>query len=125
MTVRKRVKRVRAGSAATLDEDTVVLGSGNVFRDLGLPDADAHLAKSRLAIEIKNIIDAKGWTQAEAGRRLGTSQPTMSLLRRGRLSSITYDKLLEWLVVLGRSVEIRVGAPGRRAHVEVAVAPPQ
>ncbi len=98
-------------------------GSGNVFADLGLPNAEERLAKSHLAGLITDIIRKKGWTQAEAADRLNTHQPTISALRKGRLNSITYDRLVGWLVALGRPVEIRIGLETRReAHVEVAIA---
>ena len=97
--------------------------SGNVFADLSLPDAEERLARSRLSGLITDIIRKKGWTQAEAADRLNTHQPTISALRKGRLSSITYDRLVNWLVALGRPVEISIGLETRQAaHVEVAIA---
>jgi predicted XRE-type DNA-binding protein len=97
------------------------VGSGNVFADLGLDNPDERKAKSALAAEINAIIEAKGWTQAEAAERLETHQPVISALRHGRLKSLTYDRLVHWLVMLGRTVEIRV-TPAKKAHVEVAIA---
>jgi predicted XRE-type DNA-binding protein len=55
---------------------------------------------------------AKGMTQVQAARVLGTDQPTLSKVLRGRTASISLDKLVSWLVVLGQSVEIRVFEPG-------------
>jgi len=96
-------------------------GSGNVFADLGLANPDERLAKARLASVINTIIEQHGWTQSEAAEQLGTHQPVLSALRHGRLKSISYDRLVDWLVLLGQSVEIRV-RPAKKAHVTVAVA---
>jgi predicted XRE-type DNA-binding protein len=119
----KKTRRLRPGEVTLVRGIPIEEGSGNVFADLGLPDAEERLVKSRLAALITDIIRKKGWTQAEAADRLNTHQPTISALRKGRLSSITYDRLVSWLVALGRPVEIRIGLETRReAHVEVAIA---
>ena len=116
-------KRGRTVRSKVVDDIAVHESSGNVFADLGLPNPEGRLAKSRLAALITEIVRNKGWTQAEAALRLNTHQPTISALRKGRLSSITYDRLVGWLVMLGRPVEIRIGLETRRpAHVEVAIA---
>ena len=118
----KKTRRRRPGEVTLVRGIPIEEGSGNVFADLGLPDAGERLVKSRLAALITDIIRKKEWTQAEAADRLNTHQPTISALRKGRLSSITYDRLVSWLVALGRPVEIRIGLETRRkAHVEVAI----
>jgi predicted XRE-type DNA-binding protein len=103
------------------DNQEFKAGSGNVFADLGLANPDERLAKARLASAINAIIEQHGWTQAEAAKHLKTHQPVLSALRHGRLRSITYDRLVDWLVLLGQSVEIKV-RPARDARVRVAVA---
>ena len=119
----KKTRRLRPGEVTLARGIPVEEGSGNVFADLGLPDAEERLVKSRLAGLITDIIRKKGWTQAEAADRLSTHQPTISALRKGRLNSITYDRLVSWLVALGRPVEIRIGVETRRAaRVKVAIA---
>jgi predicted XRE-type DNA-binding protein len=65
-------------------------GSGNVFADLGLPDAAELPVKADLAIEIGRVLDERDLTQSEAARILRTSQPRISDLRisdlrRGKL----------------------------------------
>ena len=111
----------RPRSRAKTDDQEFEIGSGNVFADLGLANPDERLAKARLASAINAIIEQHGWTQAEAAKHLKTHQPVLSALRHGRLRSITYDRLVDWLVLLGQSVEIKV-RPARNAHVEVAIA---
>ena len=64
-------------------DTTVERGSGNVFADLGLPDADAHLVKAGLVSRIDDIVRKRGITRTEAARLLGLSQPDVSRLLRG------------------------------------------
>ena len=81
---------------------------GNVFADLGLPDADHLLAKADLAIEISSIIEDRGLTQAEAAEIMGVDQPKVSALVRGRLGGFSMERLYRFLNALGRDVEIVV-----------------
>jgi predicted XRE-type DNA-binding protein len=82
--------------------------SGNVFADLGLPDAPELLAKADLAIEIGRVLDERGLSQSEAARLLRTSQPRISDLRRGRLEGFTLDRLVRFLNALDQDVEMRI-----------------
>jgi len=86
----------------------VIMGSGNVFADLQLPDAGFLLARADLAIEIGRVLDERGLSQAEAAKLLGTSQPRISDLRRGRLEGFTLDRLVRFLNALDQDVEMRV-----------------
>jgi predicted XRE-type DNA-binding protein len=83
-------------------------GSGNVFIDLGFLDADERLAKANLAHQICSIIEASGLTQVQAGRRLGIDQPEVSMLMRGRLKDFSTERLMHFLVPLGRDVIIDI-----------------
>ena len=87
--------------------------SGNVFADLGLPDADEMLIKSRLVGKIGEIIRSRKWTQEKAAQVLGMTQPKLSKMLRGQFHGISQSKLLEYLAKLGRDVQIVVG-PARR-----------
>ncbi|MBM3240470.1 XRE family transcriptional regulator [Candidatus Poribacteria bacterium] len=71
--------------------------SGNVFKDLGLPNPEERLAKAQLALMIYDIIDERGLTQVEAARILGISQPKVSALRNGRLASFSIERLFSFL----------------------------
>lgn len=86
----------------------VEIGSGNVFADLGLPDADKLKIKSGLTIEISKAIRAHGLTQAEAAKRMGLTQPKVSGLLRGEFSNFSERKLMDCLNRLGYDIEIRV-----------------
>lgn len=52
----------------------VEVSSGNVFADLGLPDAATLQIKSGLTVEITKAIRERGLTQAEAAKRVGLTR---------------------------------------------------
>jgi predicted XRE-type DNA-binding protein len=85
-------------------------GSSNVFADLGFsPTAAAELkVKSSLIMTIRDTMAERSLTQEEAARLCGTDQPTLSKVLRGRMESVTIDRLAAWLNALGRTVEIHV-----------------
>ncbi len=90
--------------------------SGNVFADMGFAPAEAAelTVKSALITSIGDTIKARKLTQQEAARLCGTDQPTLSKVLRGRMESVTIDRLTAWLTALGRTVEIRVRPYDRR-----------
>jgi predicted XRE-type DNA-binding protein len=84
------------------------VGSGNVFRDLGFPDAEKLKMKSGLAIEITRAVRRLGLTQEEAAQRMGISQAKVSALMRGDFSNLSESKLMECLNRLGYDIEIKL-----------------
>jgi len=90
------------------EESEVKLGSGNVFADLELPDAEERLAKAMLSRLITVAIREHRWTQAEAADVLGTTQPKVSDIVRGQVRSFTIDRLIKYLTLLHRNVHIVV-----------------
>ena len=100
-----------------------VEGSGNVFADLGLPQAEELLAKAESARKIIAVIEKRHLTQAQAARKLGVDQPKVSALKRGRLSGFSLERLVKFLILLGRDVEIIVRRrPRSRAQARLLVA---
>jgi predicted XRE-type DNA-binding protein len=89
-------------------------GSNNVFADLGLEDAEERLLKAELATKIAQLIEKKGWTQAQTAERTALDQPKVSRLLRGQLSGFSADRLFAILNRLGHSVEVRI-SPKERA----------
>ena len=87
-------------------------GSGNVFADLGCPDAETHLLKAELVTRIDQIIRQSGLKQVEAAKLLGLSQPDVSRLLRGSFREYSVERLLRLLTTLGRNVEIVISGPG-------------
>lgn len=84
----------------------ITRGSGNVFADLGLPDAEELHAKARLNLAIKRIITERGLTQVQAAKALGIDRADVSNLINGKLRSITLDRLTMLLNRLDQDVEI-------------------
>jgi predicted XRE-type DNA-binding protein len=82
--------------------------SGNVFADLQLPQAGDLLAKAELAAKIIREIQRRHLTQSQAAAVLGVDQPKISALKQGRLSGFSIERLLRFLLLLGRDVEITV-----------------
>jgi predicted XRE-type DNA-binding protein len=100
--------------------------SGNVFADMGFqPTASAELTvKSALIMAIGDTIKERDLTQRTAAELCGTDQPTLSKVLRGRMESVTIDKLAGWLNALGRTVEIRVRPYDRAAKTGQLVMAP-
>lgn len=98
----------------------VTEGSGNVFADLGLPNADQELVKAQLTLQIYRIIKQRGMTQSETAKVLGVKQPHVSLLMRNRAGTFSVGRLMEFLTALGQDVEVTV-RPTRREHGEMSV----
>jgi predicted XRE-type DNA-binding protein len=97
--------------------------SGNVFADLGLPQPEDRLAKAELARRISEIIAERGLTQLEAAGLLGIDQPKISALVRGRLGGFSLERLMRFLNLLGRDVQIVVKPkPKRRRQAILSVA---
>ena len=107
----------------TIDGIDVEFSSGNVFADLGLPDAEKLKIKSGLVIEITKAIRRLNLTQAEAAERMGITQPKVSALLRGEFSNLSERKLMDCLNRLGYDIEIKVRlATNRVGHLKLAIA---
>lgn len=65
------------------DAIPVIASSGNLFADLGWPDAEEALARVQLSQQITEIIARKKLSQAEAAELMGLDQPRVSTLVRG------------------------------------------
>lgn len=92
----------------------VEAGSANVFADLGLPDAEDRLAKAELARRISEIISKRHLSQVQAADLLGIDQPKVSALIRGQLSGFSLERLIRYLNLLGRDVQIVVKPTQRK-----------
>ena len=97
--------------AMTIEDEQVTASSGNVFRDLGRPDADLLLFKAHLTAHIATVIERRGWTQIEAAAHLNVDQPRISHLVRGRLAEFSVDALLGYLKRLDVKMNISIADP--------------
>jgi predicted XRE-type DNA-binding protein len=107
------------------EESEIYHGSGNVFADLDLPEAEERLAKAELARQILNIIAKRRLTQAKAAELLGIDQPKVSALTRGKLSGFSMERMFHFLNALGSDVQITVKPKPRsrqQAHLKVTAA---
>lgn len=89
-----------------MTDDMVTFGNGNVFADLGVPDPEVHLAKSRLVSKIASVIRERGLSQVEAATLTGVPQPKISGLMRGQFREFTSDRLFRMLNKLGVDIDM-------------------
>jgi len=94
-------------------------GSGNIFADLGRPDAQAHFLKAQIVAEIYRLTNERKLTQTQTGRLMGISQPEVSRMFKGNFREYSIERLIGFLTVFDRDVEIvakpnkKVGKSGR------------
>jgi predicted XRE-type DNA-binding protein len=98
--------------------------SGNVFADIGLPNADEHFVKAEIVLGIAARIKSKGLTQAEASKLIGLAQPDVSKLLRGHFTGYSFERLFGFLTALGERVkiEVSVARTKKEARVELELA---
>jgi predicted XRE-type DNA-binding protein len=88
--------------------EPVVRGTGNVFADLGFPDAAERQAKLRLAYALNQVLQERKLSQADATRVLGITQPKVSALRHYKLAGFSVERLMNLLTALDQDVEITI-----------------
>jgi predicted XRE-type DNA-binding protein len=89
--------------------------SGNVFKDIGVPNAAEHLVKAQLVFKIDTIMKVRRLKQVEAADLFGIKQPDVSKMLRGEFRQFSVERLLRFLVALDQDVEIVV-KPHRDRH---------
>jgi len=95
---------------------SVTPGSGNVFTDLRLANAEEKQTKVRLAVTINQILASASLSQAAASEVLKINQPKISALANYRLDGFSVERLMNFLNALGRDVDIVIRkTPGKRA----------
>ena len=107
--------------------ETFHKSSRSVFEDIGFTPAEAAelTAKSTLIAVIRETIERRELTQKQAADLCLTDQPTLSKVLRGRMESVTIDRLTAWLNALGRTVEIRVRPYNHKAKTGHLIAASQ
>jgi predicted XRE-type DNA-binding protein len=99
------------------------VGGGNVFADIGLPNAGEHLIKAQLVYKIDTLIKARGLKQKDTAILFGIRQPDVSKMLRGDFRQFSVERLMRFLVALGQDVEIVVKphrSSRRSAQLKVA-----
>lgn len=103
-------------------EIRILAGSGNVFVDMGFPDADEELTKAQLATQIRQVIRRRRLTQVAAAAIMGVDQPKVSALLNGRLANFSSERMMRLLTALGQDVDITIKAkPRNRQHGRIRV----
>jgi predicted XRE-type DNA-binding protein len=103
-------------------EEAITRGTGNVFADLGYPDAEERQTKLRLAHAINGVIARRRLTQAAAAEKLRVNQPKVSALARYKLDGFSVERLMGFLTALDQDVEIVIRQkPRSRAAARILV----
>jgi len=84
------------------------VGGRNLFKDIGVPNADEHLVKAQLVYKIDTIMKKRRMKQTEAAALFGVRQPDISNMLRGEFRQFSVERLLRFLVKLDQDVEIVV-----------------
>jgi len=103
----------------------IIRGTGNVFADLGYPDATERQAKLRLAYALNQVLEERRLSQAAAAKVLGVTQPKVSALRHYKLAGFSVERLMTLLTALDQDVEIvirRKPRSRRAARISVVAA---
>lgn len=95
-------------------QQKVEIGSGNIFADLGLPDAEEMLLKSTIVIELKRLIEERNLNQTKAAKLIGINQADLSKILRGRFRGYSEARLMRMLTAFSQDVEITT-RPHRKA----------
>jgi prevent-host-death family protein len=94
--------------------DPIEQSSGNIFADLGLPNAGQELLKAELTLQVHRLLKQRGISQTNAAKLLGTTQPQVSALMGLKPVAVSVGRLMEFLTVLGQDVQVRVNRAMRR-----------
>ena len=100
--------------------ETVDVGSGDVLVDLGFPDAVERKLRVQLAMRLNELIEARHLTQARAAQLFGIPQPHVSELKHYKLSRFSSERLLRFVTLLDRDVEIII-RPKAEGHASGVV----
>jgi predicted XRE-type DNA-binding protein len=86
----------------------IEVGSGNIFVDLGLPDAEELLLKAQIVVTLRRLIKARNLTQTAAAKRIGIGQPDLSNVMRGRYRGYSAERLMRMLTAFDQDIDITV-----------------
>lgn len=93
------------------DDDFEIIGSGNAFRDAGLPNPEMLQAKSDVTCAIRKSIRRQGLSQRKAAEVTGLSQPAVNQLAQGDFTGYTFDRLWRTLKRLEPSARLDIRYP--------------
>ena len=102
-----------AAKSRTRKREPVDPGSGDVFVDLGFADAGERKLRVQLAKQLNDVIGERRLTQAKVAVLFGIPQPHVSELRNYKLTRFSSERLLRFLTLLDRDVEIVIRRKAR------------
>ncbi len=104
------------GAALTPTDDDMkpIYGSGNVYRDLGIPNPEARQLKAILAAQVHKVLDDEGITTRKAQELTGIDQADFARVRKCNLGRFSVERLITMLEGLGQEVEVSVEVHPRR-----------
>lgn len=102
-------------------DSSITRGTDNVFKDLGFQDAAERQVKTRLALVVNELLNARKLKQHEIARLLGITQPKVSALKNFRLDQFSVERLMEFLTALDHDVEIMIRPRGSAGVGHIAV----
>jgi predicted XRE-type DNA-binding protein len=91
-------------------------GSGNIFADLGLPNAEEHQLKAALVVQLKRLMTERSLTQVATAKLIKIKQPDLSKVLRGDFRLVSVEKLMRVLTALDQDVEITVRPHRKRGE---------
>jgi predicted XRE-type DNA-binding protein len=110
------IKLLWSNQARTDLLEIYVTMSGNLFADLGLPNAEEHQLKAALVVQLKRLIAERDLTQTAAAKLIELKQPDLSKLLRGQLRLVSVEKLMRMLTAFDQDVEITVRPHRKRGQ---------
>lgn len=103
------------------EETRIQRSDGNIFEDLGLPDAPALTLKAELAAQISFALEARNWSQNQAAVELGIDQPSISKILSGSLRGFSADRLMQLLTALDQDIVITITPSELEGHGRILV----
>lgn len=104
------------------DDMEMVRGSGNIFRDLDIPNPEIQQAKAILAAEIIKVLDEQKMSVRAAHDVTGFAAADFSRIRNANLQRFTVDRLMTILGRFDREIEVSVSVRGRPKTASVITA---
>ncbi len=101
----------------------IIRGSGNIFRDLGHPDAGREQLRALLAAQIIGVLDERKLTVRAAHDLTGVAAADFSRIRNASLGRFTIDRLMSILAGLGQEVEVTVKVHPRHTPAVMELRP--
>ncbi|WGF86832.1 helix-turn-helix domain-containing protein [Marinivivus vitaminiproducens] len=90
------------------DDFELIEGSGNVYRDLAMPDSEIRQLRAVLGAWIARSLDEQGLTLAQAHAKTGFAAADFSRIRKAHLDRFTLDRLMRMLAALGEDYEVTI-----------------